>query len=156
MIESRDMNLVYSPPIASWTSSLLGVVLGYWYYHHKHHPCVISQKWQLLGWTLFGTIPLAMVHLSTYPIEGFVGVVIGALIKPLFVLPLGMGLLGFAFNYGGCLKRFLEAKWLLTASNVTYCTYLYHFVVVFAKGLFTKDLLDYRAHHMVTSNLKTV
>lgn len=37
------MNLVYSPPIASWTSSLLGVVLGYWYYHHKHHPCVISQ-----------------------------------------------------------------------------------------------------------------
>jgi len=42
-----------------------------------------------------------MVHLSTYPIEGFVGVVIGALIKPLFVLPLGMGLLGFAFNYGG-------------------------------------------------------
>lgn len=28
--------------------------------------------------------------------------------------------------------------------------------MVFAKGLFTKDLLDYRAHHMVTGNLKMV
>lgn len=40
MTFSQDMNGVYVPPLASWPSSLLGVILGHIYYSHKSQKSV--------------------------------------------------------------------------------------------------------------------
>ncbi|KAH1001223.1 hypothetical protein HUJ04_013460 [Dendroctonus ponderosae] len=151
MTFSKDMNGVYVPPLASWPSSLFGVILGHIYYSNKLEKSVkVNPDQEKMWWMVFGCVPLLSLHLSTYSFTGVAGSILGAILKPLFVFPLGLGVLGMAFGLGGPVKALLEARVLVVLSNVTFCTYVFHFYVVFAKGFFLDELLPYHAQDLVS------
>ncbi|XP_066258995.1 O-acyltransferase like protein-like isoform X2 [Euwallacea similis] len=150
LLESQEINVVYCPPLASWTSSLVGAALGYFYYHHKGDKnFTINSVATLLFWSGCAAVPTITLHLSTLTYKGPTAALMGAILKPLFVLPLGLGLVAMAFGMGGPLKTILESRFLLITGNVTYCTYVFHSVIVFAKGLFQEELIDYLNSHLI-------
>ncbi|XP_050296175.1 nose resistant to fluoxetine protein 6-like [Anthonomus grandis grandis] len=150
LMQHPTIRNVYVPPMASWTSSLFGVILGYVYFNNKQ---INHFEWhkvlEILWWLIFTCVPPFAVYLSTFSYNGLCNAFLSATIKALFVFPLGIGILGMVFGLGGPIKTFLESRILLILSNVTYCTYVFHFFIVFAKGLFLTEMLKYKAFHMI-------
>lgn len=65
-----------------------------------------------MWWWIFAGVPLLSLHLSTYSFTGVSGSILGAILKPLFVFPLGLGVLGMAFGLGGILSVFFYSPGL--------------------------------------------
>ncbi|CAG9761148.1 unnamed protein product [Ceutorhynchus assimilis] len=150
MIYSKTMTHIYINPLSNYCGSLFGLILGAIYYDNKHHKRVFSKAQKLCWYFIFTCVPLLALHLSTYSynnraIKSF----IGAVLKPLFVFPLGIGILGMAFGLGGLIKKLLESKVMVVLSNVTYGTYAFNFYVAFAKGILSEDVLHYEQHHLI-------
>ncbi|KAL1502149.1 hypothetical protein ABEB36_007335 [Hypothenemus hampei] len=149
LMKSMAIQNIYTAPLCSWTSSQIGILLGYFYFNNKEKKITINKKLQILWWLTFITLPLLVLKLSTKNYTGVMEAIMGAILKPLFVFPFGLGFLGMSFGLGGVMKTLLESRIPQILSNVTYCTYLTHFFVVFAKGVFLNKLLSYKVHHMI-------
>ncbi|KAG5875011.1 hypothetical protein JTB14_013654 [Gonioctena quinquepunctata] len=75
---------------------------------------------------LFIGLPSLAVFIAKYEFKGIEAAIIGSLLKPLFVLGFGIGILGMSQNFGGVVKGIFEWEPVELLSNFTYSIYICH------------------------------
>ncbi|KAF7273318.1 hypothetical protein GWI33_013972 [Rhynchophorus ferrugineus] len=130
LIESPAFYHLYVNPFASWSTSIVGILMGYVYFHNKHKDIQLNKIQQVIWLFLFLGLPTLSVYLCFLDVRGVNRALLGPLLKPIFALGFGLGVLGMSKGYGGPIKRILEADLVVKLSNFTYCTYQYHFFLV--------------------------
>ncbi|XP_018571485.1 O-acyltransferase like protein-like [Anoplophora glabripennis] len=141
---SEPSRILYSSTYSNWTTSLVGILLGIIYSKYKNghnvNNKIISILWVLIS---FG-LPSAVIFVARHEFRGMRAAIVGSLVKPLFSLGIGIGILGMSHNMGGLIKRICENKYVMVMSNFSFTTYVFQFIVIFSyKGTGTYSLMEF-------------
>ncbi|KAJ8925659.1 hypothetical protein NQ315_009504 [Exocentrus adspersus] len=151
ILHSYSLKVYYYATYPNWGTSLMGVSLGLFYIKNKHRTVpnnwVVTSVWLLL---FFG-LPSAAIFIAKSRLRGIPAAVLGPLIKPLFSLGVGIGILGMSYNIGGIVKRVFENRFSVLMSNFSFSVYVFQFLVVFSKGAGAYSLMEYSMRNMVLS-----
>ncbi|XP_018564517.1 uncharacterized protein LOC108905927 isoform X2 [Anoplophora glabripennis] len=110
---------------------------------------VISILWFLI---FFG-LPSAVIFFARHEFRGIRAAILGALVKPLFSLGIGIGILGMSHNMGGIIKHICENKYAVLMSNFSFCTYVFQIYVIFSKGIKSYSLMQFTLINTIKYNL---
>ncbi|CAG9834551.1 unnamed protein product [Diabrotica balteata] len=91
----------YLSTLSTASSSCIGIILGVIFVKVKNKQFNGNMLYSILWFLLFLGLPIFAVVLSTREGTGFVTAIYGALVKPMYCLGLGIGVLGMALNLGG-------------------------------------------------------
>ncbi|XP_060529800.1 O-acyltransferase like protein-like isoform X2 [Cylas formicarius] len=101
LLTAPEFNTLYINPFSNWSTSFLGIGLGSIYHNTKNLKSISIPEWhRWLAWTVFFTVPIAIVYITTVEFEGMSRAILGALLKPMFALPFGIGILLMSRGYG--------------------------------------------------------
>ncbi|XP_050504575.1 uncharacterized protein LOC126883279 isoform X2 [Diabrotica virgifera virgifera] len=129
--DSVDFAINYLSTFSTASSSCIGIILGVIYVNIKSKEFSNGNTLYSIVWfLLFLGLPIFAVVLSTREGTGFVTAIYGALVKPVYCLGLGIGVLGMALNLGGHMKKIYENKYVVFLSNFTFSGYICHWALL--------------------------
>ncbi|KAF7273316.1 hypothetical protein GWI33_013970 [Rhynchophorus ferrugineus] len=131
-------------------------MMGYVYFNTKQMNIKLSKVQNILWIFLFLGLPTLSISMCFLDVKGVYRAFLGPILKPMFALGLGLGVLGMSKGYGGPIKRILEWDMAIKMSNFTYCTYLYHLFLIFLMHGSTRSLYRYSVFYMVLSYVQDV
>ncbi|XP_018578012.1 O-acyltransferase like protein-like [Anoplophora glabripennis] len=140
---SDPIRILYNSTYSNWTTSLVGILLGMIYTKNKNRNVTNSKFICVLWLLIFFGLPSAVIFIADYEFRGIQAAILGALVKPLFSLSVGIGILGMSHNIGGVIKRICENKYVVLMSNLSFSAYVFQFVVLFPKGVGTYSLMEF-------------
>ncbi|XP_023310648.1 O-acyltransferase like protein-like isoform X2 [Anoplophora glabripennis] len=115
----------------NFSSYIVGILFGAVYHRYKDTNIEVTKTITVM-WTVgFCGLPALASALCFYDYEPLVAAVIGSLVKPLFALGIGIGMLGISHNIGGFVKRLFEASPLEFISRWNFSIYLFHILIIF-------------------------
>ncbi|KAG5875008.1 hypothetical protein JTB14_013653 [Gonioctena quinquepunctata] len=152
MIHIHDMDIIFRPNIRNLehgqimhslrffvnylstysisSCSFIGIILGIIYFRIRNATIPRNIIREFLWICSFIGLPSLAVFIAGYEFEGIEAAILGPLMKPLFVLGFGVGILGMSQNFGGVVKRIFEWEPVVLLSNFTYCIYLCHLPIL--------------------------
>ncbi|XP_019871060.2 nose resistant to fluoxetine protein 6 isoform X2 [Aethina tumida] len=144
LISTRSIDILYFSTIANTNTFILGLCFGLIYYKKtRKEQYLYNNKTMSVIFYLSGSLSFIVLFItSTYNHRGVLGALVGSLLKPIFCLGICIFLLGVAEGRGGIVKKICEAKIFSVVANFTYCTYIFHFAVVFQKHITQRNLLN--------------
>ncbi|XP_030747177.1 O-acyltransferase like protein-like [Sitophilus oryzae] len=151
LLDSPAFYYLYINPLASWSTSIVGIALGYIYFKIKNKEIKMNTVQRMLWLAVVIVLPTAAILLTIADVNGLNRAILGPFIKPLSALGYGIGVLGFSKGYGGLIKKVLEWDFAVKMSNFTYCTYVYHFFLVFLLHGARRTLYRYSFFALVSS-----
>ncbi|KAG5875013.1 hypothetical protein JTB14_013656 [Gonioctena quinquepunctata] len=114
----------YSSTYSISSCSFIGITFGAIYFRIRNEENLRNTIWKFLWICLFFGLPSLVVFISAYEFRGLEAAILGPLLKPLFVVGFGVGILGMSQNIGGIVKRIFEWEPVVLLSNFTYCIYI--------------------------------
>ncbi|XP_060534293.1 nose resistant to fluoxetine protein 6-like [Cylas formicarius] len=149
VFHSDAFNKLYISPFSSWSTCCVGVAIGTIYYRSKSDKSLKFGKIHTILWALiFFGVPALLVYTVQQDLPHTIAPILGPLLKPAFSLAIGIGILGTTKNIGGVIQKILEWDFAVKMSNFTFCTYLFHFFLVFSRGSFTYDLFEFKPSNL--------
>ncbi|XP_023311578.1 O-acyltransferase like protein-like [Anoplophora glabripennis] len=146
----ESSRILYSSTYSSWTTSLVGMLLGIIYTRYKNGRNVSNKVTSILWLLIFFGLPSAVIFIAGHEFRGIQAAIFGSLVKPLFSLGIGIGILGMSHNMGGLIKRICENKYVLVMSNFSFATYIFQYMIIFPyKGIGTYSLMEINLTKMV-------
>ncbi|XP_018569127.2 O-acyltransferase like protein-like [Anoplophora glabripennis] len=133
-IENDLLYIYHTSSFTNFGSYIVGVLFGAIYYRYKNAAIKINKVTTTI-WILghFGLQAL-VVTLSLYNYSPFTAAVIGSLLKPLFSVGIGIGILGMSHNIGGLMKRVFESYPLEFVSRWIFSVYIFHLPLIFYRS----------------------
>ncbi|CAG9859868.1 unnamed protein product [Phyllotreta striolata] len=132
--------IAYSSTVSNMSASFLGVIFGAIYFKYKNIRIVRITQISLYLWViLFFGLPLSAVFINLIEYNRLESSFIGSLIRPMFNLGMGIGILGMSYKLGGNIRKFLENKYAAFLSNISFCTYITHIAIVFIMNFKTTN-----------------
>ncbi|XP_060520174.1 nose resistant to fluoxetine protein 6-like [Cylas formicarius] len=117
----------------NWSTSLVGIGMGILYFRTKNLNEIMKYE-KYYPWA-FALLPLTVVYVASVSLGGISAVLLGPILKPLYAVGIALGLLGLSRKtIGGWIKNICEWKYAVILGNFSYCTYIFHFSIVFARG----------------------
>ncbi|CAH0550005.1 unnamed protein product [Brassicogethes aeneus] len=133
LINSTTLFFLYFNTVSCASTFILGLIFGTIYFKYRDTDIFQNKILLVLFWMCW-IFPFSAVWISSnFNFRGGLGAIIGSLLKPLFTLGFSIFVLGLSQNRGGILKRFCELRNFEIIANFCFCTYLFHFTVVFEK-----------------------
>ncbi|KAG5890520.1 hypothetical protein JTB14_022753 [Gonioctena quinquepunctata] len=150
---SYNMYAQYTSVYINYGSYGVGIFLGYLYHKYRNYSFKVT-KIKTTIWFLVGSIlPIGAVWLSLFHYPRLISAVLGASLKPIYALGIGVLLFGMIHGVGGVVKRFCECDLTEFIARWSYSTYLIHFFVVFGKHYFAEDLLAISHSEFINSTI---
>ncbi|CAH1116483.1 unnamed protein product [Phaedon cochleariae] len=129
-LNSFSFIVSYSSTYSMMNASFVGVIFGVIYFRNKHQQFNIKWKLQCLWASLFFGLPTLAVLLASNEARGLSAIILGPIVKPLFVTGIGVGILGMSHGIGGIVKRICEWEVAVIVGNFSYCLYLFQLPAV--------------------------
>ncbi|XP_018571480.1 O-acyltransferase like protein-like [Anoplophora glabripennis] len=151
-VRSESCRILYLSTYSNWTTSLVGILLGIAYTKSKNNNIVSNKNRKIISilWFLiFFGLPCAVIFLARHEFTGIRAAILGALVKPLFSLGIGIGILGMSHKMGGLIKHICENKCVVLMSNFSFCTYVFQFYVIFSKGIESYSLMQFELINLI-------
>nr|CAH7730480.1 unnamed protein product [Callosobruchus chinensis] len=136
---SFNFSVTYSSMYANMGTYMLGVSFGYVYYKVKNYRLFATVAYKICWWVLFLGLPMAVVYLCSFYYNRFFSALLCGLLKPLYALGIGIGVLGMSQDIGGLAKLICEWRLATFLGNFTYSTYLVHYGIVFYRTATAKE-----------------
>ncbi|CAH1116484.1 unnamed protein product [Phaedon cochleariae] len=100
-LNSLPFMVSYTSTYSIMNASFIGVIFGVIYFENKYKQFNINGKLQCLWALLFLGLPLMAIMISSKESRGISAVILGPIVKPLFVSGIGIGILGMSHGIGG-------------------------------------------------------
>ncbi|XP_018564516.1 O-acyltransferase like protein-like isoform X1 [Anoplophora glabripennis] len=152
-IRSESCRVLYLSTYSNWTTSLVGMSLGIAYMKSKNNSVKNQKVISILWFLIFFGLPSAVIFFARHEFRGIRAAILGALVKPLFSLGIGIGILGMSHNMGGIIKHICENKYAVLMSNFSFCTYVFQIYVIFSKGIKSYSLMQFTLINTIKYNL---
>ncbi|KAG5875967.1 hypothetical protein JTB14_017144 [Gonioctena quinquepunctata] len=130
ILNSLSFLVNYSSTYSISSCSFIGIAFGAIYFRIRNEEILSNIIWKFLWICLFFGLPSLVVFISAYEFRGLEAAILGPLLKPLFVVGFGVGILGMSQNLGGIVKRIFEWEPVVLLSNFTYCIYICHLPIL--------------------------
>ncbi|CAG9766402.1 unnamed protein product [Ceutorhynchus assimilis] len=124
-------NAVYTSTYANMASYMVGLAIGRFYFALDKGNVTLSGKHLLLLKCVFCTLPIAIILISSQEYSRTITIVLIGLVKPLYALGIGAGILAMSQQKTDLVKTVCELPWVLFLGNFTYSTYVVQFGIVF-------------------------
>ncbi|XP_072387103.1 uncharacterized protein [Diabrotica undecimpunctata] len=128
--DSVHFVISYLSTFSTASSSCIGIILGVIYVKVKNKQINGNMIYSILWFLLFLGLPIFAVVLSTREGTGYVTAIYGAVVRPMYCLGLGIGVLGMALNLGGNFTKIFDNKYIVFLSNFTFCGYISHYAIL--------------------------
>ncbi|XP_023311576.1 O-acyltransferase like protein-like [Anoplophora glabripennis] len=152
LTQLESFRIIYQSTYCNWTTSLIGISLGISYTKYRNFNFISNKNRKIISilWLLiFFGLPSSVILIARHEFRGIRAAVLGALVKPLFSLGIGIGILGMSHNIGGLIKHICENKYVVLMSNFSFSTYMSQFVVIFSKGVRSYSLMKFDPVNMI-------
>ncbi|XP_071491869.1 O-acyltransferase like protein-like [Diadema antillarum] len=146
VIEPPNRDLTYSKPYTRIPTYLVGMVLGYIMFKLKGKKPKIHVFFVLLGWCVSFTTLYCVVYGQAWSVDYYLTIPQAEAVMYLTFnrVAWGVGIAWMMFacltGYGGPIAVFLEWKFWIPLARLSYCTYLIHASICYAK-VFSDQIL---------------
>ncbi|KAL1502203.1 hypothetical protein ABEB36_007379 [Hypothenemus hampei] len=137
---SFEFNAIYTSTYSNMTSYMIGLALGFFYFHlEKTKIKSRNHKYrQLVLMTLFAFLPFTTILISSTSHSKIWNIILAGLVKPIYALGIGAGILAMSQQKGGLIKKICEFRPILFLGNFTYSTYVVQYGIVFYRTAVTR------------------
>ncbi|KAJ8927007.1 hypothetical protein NQ314_020570 [Rhamnusium bicolor] len=149
--ESFDFNAIYSSTYANMATYMVGICFGYIYFQKKNYNIFNNLLHKLIWWVAFIGLPILVVLTSSYYYSRLYSAIMSGILKPLYALGIGIGVLGMSQKIGGLMQKVCEWKPAIFMGNFTYSTYVVHYGIVFYRTATAKQPLYVSDFVIITS-----
>ncbi|KAJ8973301.1 hypothetical protein NQ317_002786 [Molorchus minor] len=153
---SFSFNAIYSSTYANMATYIVGLCTGYIYFKMKNNTSssfVEKPVYKLLWWAAFFGLPTLVIIWSSYYYTRLYSALLCGILKPLYALGIGIGIIGMSQQLGGIAKKICEWSPAVYLGNLTYSTYLVHYGIVFYRTATVKQPLYVSDYVLLTSFL---
>ncbi|VEN38108.1 unnamed protein product [Callosobruchus maculatus] len=151
MGRSSELMYLYLMTHVHASTYLLGICFGMYYHTQKSEKIQVTKAFVIFWALSFFGLPVLVIGIASRVWTGVAAALVGPLLKPLFAFGFAVGILGMSRNVGGPLKRFLECRPLEILCNITYSTYIFHFIAAFERALTPRKLLKTDGYTLVNN-----
>ncbi|XP_018569124.1 O-acyltransferase like protein-like isoform X1 [Anoplophora glabripennis] len=126
----------------NFSSYLVGILFGAVYRRYKNTRIEVTKVKTVIWAVGFYGLSALVLALSLYEYPLLLSAIIGSLLKPLFSVGIGIGILGMSHNIGGFVKSLCEASPLEFMSRWIFSIYIFHLLIVYYKTTTWTSMLE--------------
>ncbi|CAH0549047.1 unnamed protein product [Brassicogethes aeneus] len=146
----------YTSALSNNPSFTIGILFGAIFLKYDEHKFFSYQSVKVVWFLSFFGLPLLTCLLSTFTYNRLISAVLGASLKPMYTLGIGIGILGMSQGIGGFIKKICEWRPAEILAQTTYSVYLCHLAIVFRIAFLSTTLINVTVYNIVGSALANV
>ncbi|KAJ8911702.1 hypothetical protein NQ315_013164, partial [Exocentrus adspersus] len=148
---SFNFNAIYSSTYANMATYMVGIYIGYLYSRNGMENVFLTNQRKLTWLLAFLGLPALVIAASSYYYTGLLSALLSGILKPLYALGIGIGILGMSQRTGGIIKSVCEWQPAVFMGDFTYSTYIVHYGIVFYRTAVAKQPLYLSDYVLITS-----
>lgn len=133
----RYLNLYHTPTHLNSGNYLVGLVIGYFYYHHKQaNGRIMHNKnfWTYVLWNCSWCINFALCFVGLYFYEhdidlGIMSSLLGAFFKHFYGIVLGILIIGIFYRYGSIIVNIFNYGMYRVLGRLSFSVYMVHIFI---------------------------